>query len=98
MAEIIYLDNEKIKFKIINTKIKNANGILVLKNLKWSIPKKKSIKDVHKIGDIIFVKKNNNYWTLKQYPNNPHNLFSYDSYAVAVNYWIYDKKRKRQVS
>ena len=31
---------------------------------------------------------------LKQYPLNPDNLFSYDSYAVAVNYWIYDKKRK----
>ncbi len=35
---------------------------------------------------------------LKQYPNNPHNLFSYDSYAVAVNYWIYDKKRKRIIN
>ena len=32
--------------------------------------------------------------SLKQYPKNPHNLFSFDSYAVAVNYWIYDKKRK----
>ena len=36
--------------------------------------------------------------SLKQYPNNPDNLFSYDSYAVAVNYWIYDKKRKTIVS
>ena len=32
--------------------------------------------------------------SLKQYPNNSHNLFSFDNYAVAVNYWIYDKKRK----
>jgi cytidine deaminase len=32
--------------------------------------------------------------SLKQYPRNAHNLFSIDSYAVAVNYWIYDKKRK----
>ena len=31
---------------------------------------------------------------LKQYPRNHTNLFSYDSYAVAVNYWVYDKKRK----
>ena len=29
---------------------------------------KKSVKDVHKIGDIIFVKKENNSWILKQYP------------------------------
>ena len=31
---------------------------------------------------------------LKQYPPNPDNLFSYHSYAVAVIYWIYDKKRR----
>ena len=30
--------------------------------------KKKKISDIHKIGDIIFVKKDNNSWTLKQYP------------------------------
>jgi penicillin-binding protein 1A len=30
--------------------------------------KKKINKDVHKIGDIIFVKKDNNSWLLKQYP------------------------------
>ena len=30
--------------------------------------RKKSIDKVHKIGDIIFVKKNNNSWLIKQYP------------------------------
>ena len=84
LAEIIYLDNEKIKFKIINTKIKNANGILVLKNLKWSIPKKKSIKDVHKIGDIIFIKKNNNSWTLKQYPKVNGGIVALDPFSGDV--------------
>ena len=29
---------------------------------------KKSINEVHKIGDIIFIKKENNLWLLKQYP------------------------------
>ena len=29
---------------------------------------KKSIKDIHKIGDIVFIKKENNLWLLKQYP------------------------------
>ena len=37
------------------------------KNIKWSIPNKKSISDRHNIGDIIFVKKKN-VWKLKQYP------------------------------
>ena len=35
---------------------------------KWTIPKKKLPKDIHKLGDIIFVKKENNFWSLKQYP------------------------------
>tara|TARA_B110000208_G_C11744430_1_gene421182 strand:+ start:817 stop:1266 length:450 start_codon:yes stop_codon:yes gene_type:complete len=35
--------------------------------------------------------------TLKQFPPNPNNLFSKNSCAVAVNYWIYDKKRKTVV-
>ena len=47
---------------------KNIKGNLTYKDLKWSIPKKKLTKDIHKIGDIIFVKKNNNSWLLKQYP------------------------------
>ena len=36
--------------------------------------------------------------SLKQYPPNPHYLFSRDTCAVAVNYWVYDKKRKTIVS
>ena len=39
-----------------------------MQNFKWSVPKKKLLKDIHKIGDIIFVKKQNNFWSLKQYP------------------------------
>ena len=30
--------------------------------------KKKTITEIHKIGDILFVKKENNLWYLKQYP------------------------------
>ena len=43
-------------------------GNLLLKNIKWTIPKNKLIKDVFKIGDIVFVKKSKNSWLLKQYP------------------------------
>ena len=66
-AEIISLENNQIEFQIFN-KEKKEKGILTIKNLKWSIPKSKTIKDVHKIGDIIFVKKEKNFWKLKQYP------------------------------
>ena len=67
-AEIISLDNNQITFRTIKNKKKNLEGILFSKNFKWSIPKKKSIKDIHKIGDIVFVKKENDIWLLKQYP------------------------------
>ena len=66
IAEIISLDKERIQFEtIVKNKIIKDN--LFYENLKWSIPKK-SIDDVHKIGDIIFVKKEKNIWKLKQYP------------------------------
>ena len=68
LAEIISLNNNELTFQIINKKKKKIKGTLLAKNIKWSIPKKKSIQDIHKIGDIFFVKKVNNYWKLKQYP------------------------------
>ena len=38
-----------------------------MQNLKWTIPKK-SIQNIHKIGDIIFVNFKNGVWSIKQYP------------------------------
>ena len=67
-AEITSLNDLEAKFKIINDKKNNSEEFLSAVNLKWIIPKKKFITDVFKIGDIIFVKKENNYWDVKQYP------------------------------
>ena len=68
LVEIISLENNEIKFKSIYEDKENKIKVLTHKNFKWSITKKKSIKDVHKVGDIIFVKKEKNIWYLKQYP------------------------------
>ena len=68
LAEIQSLNDNEIKFKIISQKNKNTFGTLFLKDVKWSIPKNKTIKDVHKVGDIIFVHQNKNIWLIKQYP------------------------------
>ncbi len=68
LAEIISTDIDKIRFKIINEKKKNNLGTVKLNNLKWTIKRDKTITDTHNIGDIIFVKKENNVWKLKQYP------------------------------
>ena len=67
-AEILSLNDEGIKFKLIDKKKDNSEKILIYKNIKWTIPKKKKIQDVYKVGDILFVKKENNFWKLKQYP------------------------------
>jgi penicillin-binding protein 1A len=70
-AEIIEINNSQIKFKIIDKKKYksiNEEGILFLKNIKWTLNKNKLISNTHSVGDIIFVKKENSFWLLKQYP------------------------------
>ena len=67
VAEIIEINNSQVRFKIIKTK-KDINGVLLAKNIKWVLPKNKFISDKFIIGDIIFVKKEKEYWSLKQYP------------------------------
>ena len=68
LAEIISLNDNEIRFKLIDKREDKSEKILIYKNIKWTIPKKKKIQEVHKIGDILFVKKENNIWKLKQYP------------------------------
>ena len=67
LAEITEIDNLNIYFKTIKKK-RNLQGVLNKKNIKWTIPNNKEIRDKHKIGDILFVKKESNFWNLKQYP------------------------------
>jgi penicillin-binding protein 1A len=62
------VNNSQLKFKTINKNKKNVEGILTENNLKWTIPKNKSISDKYSKGDIIFIKKENKNWLLKQYP------------------------------
>ena len=64
-AEIIGLENKRIFFKILDT---DKKGVIEFQKAKWTIPKKKLLPDKHKIGDVIFVKNENNLWDIKQYP------------------------------
>jgi penicillin-binding protein 1A len=66
-AEITQLNNSQINFKVINNN-NPVEGFLSAKNVKWTIPQNKFITDRYNIGDIIFVKKEENLWILKQYP------------------------------
>jgi penicillin-binding protein 1A len=82
IAEIISLDANGIKFKTLDKQ--SIQGSLLLKNIKWTIPKKKTIQDKHKIGDIIFVKEENNNWLLKQYPKVNGGIVALDPYTGDV--------------
>ena len=68
LAEIIEVDNLKIQFKIIDKKTKKIDGFIFTKNLRWILIGNKSIPNEFKIGDIILVKKEKSYWSIKQYP------------------------------
>ncbi len=63
-AEII-----EVNENYINLKSKKYKNIKINKpGLKWAINNKK-ISEVFDLGDFVFIKKNNNSWSLKQYPN-----------------------------
>ena len=66
LAEILKINNNEIIFKTI--KKENFKGSLYLKDIKWTLKKDKLIKDIHEIGDILFIKKEKNIWKIKQYP------------------------------
>ncbi|MDC0488895.1 PBP1A family penicillin-binding protein [Pelagibacteraceae bacterium] len=83
-AEIININNNEINFKILDAKKNNNFGVLNVKNIKWTIPKNKSIPDRYKIGDIIFVKKEKNSWSLKQYPKVNGGIVVLDPYVGDV--------------
>ena len=64
IAEILEISLSAIKFKT----LKGLENYISISQLKWAIPNKKTIFDRFNIGDIIFVHKKDNTWTLKQYP------------------------------
>ena len=84
LAEITSFENNNVRFEIIDKKKDKTKGILTYQNIKWSIPKNKSLQDIHKIGDIIFVKKNNNFWLLKQYPKVNGGIVALDPFTGEV--------------
>ena len=62
-AEVTEINENYVVLKL----EKNLNAKIYKSNLNWAI-KNKTIEDVFEIGDIMFIKKNNNSWSLKQYP------------------------------
>ena len=71
VGKIISLNDTEINFQILDIKKKEKlkiTGTLKAKNIKWTLRNKKTIIDKYEIGDLIFVKKENEFWKIKQYP------------------------------
>ena len=69
---------------LINLKTNKIKDIQIYKSdFKWAL-KKKEIKDVFELGDIVFVKKINNKWSLKQYPKVNGGIVAIDPFTGEV--------------
>ncbi len=84
IAEIIEINNNEIKFNFINGVNKEvSSGNIKYNKLKWSLGKK-NIEERFKLGDLIFVKKENNIYSLKQYPKVNGGIIVLDPYTGDV--------------
>ena len=84
-AEIVEADELKIVFNLIDEKNIKKQGIVKRKNFNWTIPNGKATKDIHKLGDIIFVKREGkDLWAIKQYPKVNGGIVALDPYSGDV--------------
>ena len=75
----------QVNFKILKQEVKNTlSGDISFDDLKWIIPKKKTINDKIKVGDIVFVKKDGLRWKLKQYPKVNGGIVAIDPFTGDV--------------
>ena len=68
ISEIISVQPNEIKFKTFDKNKKDIEGVLYKNDIKWTLRKNKLIENKFKVGDVIFTKKENNIWKIKQYP------------------------------
>ena len=79
IAQIVSIDENLIKFKTLENN--SQFGILKLNKIKWTLGKNKPISSKHKIGDVIYVKKETEDWSLKQYPKVNGGIVVLDPYT-----------------
>tara|TARA_B110000211_G_scaffold197042_1_gene226362 strand:+ start:3016 stop:5364 length:2349 start_codon:yes stop_codon:yes gene_type:complete len=77
IAEVNNLSENAINFITLN----GINGNISSSKLKWAVPKKKTVFDKFNIGDLIFIKKINGVWDLKQYPQVNGGIVVLDPYT-----------------
>ena len=68
IVEIIYIEDNKLRFRTIDKKENFFEGNIFLKDIKWTLRQNKNINETYRVGDILFVKKEKGLWKIKQYP------------------------------
>ena len=79
IAEIILVNDNEIRFKTISDENK-IDGTILSRDLKWTISQNKTIHEAHEVGDLLFVKKENDRWKIKQYPKVNGGIIVIDPY------------------
>ena len=84
IVEILSIDNKEINFETVDKKNNNFKGTILFENIKWTLRQNKLPKDIHEVGDIIFVKKDKSQWLIKQYPRVNGGIVAIDPYSGNV--------------
>ena len=77
IAEVVNLNENGINF----ITLKGIKGNISSSKLRWAIPKTKTVFDKFNIGDLVFIKKENDFWDLKQYPEVNGGIVVIDPYS-----------------
>ena len=80
IVEILSIDNNEINFETVDKRGSKFKGVILHKNIKWTLKRNKLLEDIHEVGDMIFVKKENNHWLIKQYPKVNGGIVAIDPY------------------
>ena len=80
IVEILSIDNNEINFETVDKKNNKFKGVILHKNIKWTLKQNKLPEDIHEVGDIIFVKKEKSQWLIKQYPRVNGGIVAIDPY------------------
>ena len=84
VVELVSVSDKELKFRTIHEIEKKSEGTIYLENIKWTLRQNNNLADLFKLGDILFVLKENNIWKIKQYPEVNGGLVVLDPYKGDV--------------
>ena len=84
VVELVSINDKELKFRTIDKTDQKSEGIILSTNIRWILRQNKSLDDLFEVGDILFVKKEKNFWKIKQYPKVNGGIVVLDPYKGDV--------------